>query len=202
MRVSGTLVYLPGSGTVRRDKPKTVGSIRTVPLSADAVEALRARAEHFGIDPANLGDWADRPIVGSPQHPERWRDRRNLSRDVATLYTKQGLDYGRGHVGPQVAGDIAGGTRRPHQQDRRRGGPRIRRHHPGIPWPPGSISRSAGHRRALTPRGSDQHLSGSEAMLGLSRVHTCWPRAMRLRVQRRGGPAQSRRQHVRDRGRS
>lgn len=99
LAVTGTLVCLPGRGTIRQPKPKTAGSARTVPLSADAVGMLRDRAAFFGIDLASLGDWAERPIFGSPQFPERWRDRRNLSRAVAALYDKHGLTYARGHAG-------------------------------------------------------------------------------------------------------
>lgn len=99
LAVTGTLVYLPGQGTVRQPKPTTPGSVRNAPLSVDAVDVLRDRAAFFGIDLEDLGEWAERPIFGSPQFPERWRDRRNLSRAVAALYDKHGLTYGRGHAG-------------------------------------------------------------------------------------------------------
>lgn len=99
LAVTGTLVSLPGRGTVRQPKPKTAGSVRTVPLSADAVDMLRDRAAFFGVDLGSLDEWAERPIFGSPQFPDRWRDRRNLSRAVAAMYDKHGLTYGRGHAG-------------------------------------------------------------------------------------------------------
>ena len=96
LHITGTLSFIAGEGTVRQDRTKTTTSTRHVPMSADLLAALVARAELFGIDGELDGA---RPVFGSPQHPERWRDYRNLSRAVALLFERHGLDYARGHVG-------------------------------------------------------------------------------------------------------
>lgn len=77
--ITGSLLTLNGKGTARQERTKTEGSIRTVPLADDAAQALAARAIVFDID---LSDplALDRPVFGSPQFPERWRDYRNLTR--------------------------------------------------------------------------------------------------------------------------
>jgi integrase len=98
IEISGTLSLLAGQGTVRQNKTKTRSSTRAVPMSPDVVAALAARAEFFGFDPADPAI-ADRPVFGSPQRPESWRDYRNLSRSIKTLFTKHGLEYARGHAG-------------------------------------------------------------------------------------------------------
>lgn len=94
--VSGTLTNEPGRGTVRQERTKTAGSTRLVPLAPWAAAALRRRARRFGVDLDNL---PATPIFGSPQFPDRWRDQRNLSRAVSELFSKHGIDYGRGHTG-------------------------------------------------------------------------------------------------------
>ena len=96
--ITGSLLTLNGQGTVRQERTKTEGSTRTVPLADDAAQALAARATLFGIELKDP-DALDRPVFGSPQFPERWRDYRNLTRAIKELFTKHGIDYGRGHLG-------------------------------------------------------------------------------------------------------
>ncbi len=94
--ISGTLTAIAGRGTVREDRTKTVGSTRLVPLAPWARNTLLRRARRFGFD---LDHPPAAPIFGSPQFPKRWRDYRNLTRSVATLFARHGIDFGRGHVG-------------------------------------------------------------------------------------------------------
>ena len=98
LSITGSLLTLNSAGTVRQERTKTKGSIRTVPLAEDALDALIARAEVFGLsldDPEDL----TRPIFGSPQFPKRWRDYRNLTKAIQELFNKHGIEYGRGHLG-------------------------------------------------------------------------------------------------------
>ncbi len=94
--ISGTLTTIAGHGTVRQDRAKTAGSSRLVPLSPSASAVLRRRARRFGVD---LTDAPERPIFGSPQFGDRYRDQRNLSRAIAVLFSRHGVDWGRGHIG-------------------------------------------------------------------------------------------------------
>ena len=94
--ISGTLTAIAGQGTIRDERTKTAGSIRLVPLAPWAHRALLRRARRFGM---NLDSAPETPIFGSPQFPTRWRDYRNLTRSVATLFQRHGIDFGRGHVG-------------------------------------------------------------------------------------------------------
>ena len=92
--ISGTLLALPGEGTTRQDATKTRGSTRLVPLAPWALAALDRRSRRFNSSTASA-----LPVFGSPQHPKRWRDRRNLSRAVAMLFARHGIDFARGHAG-------------------------------------------------------------------------------------------------------
>jgi len=96
--ISGSLLTLNGQGTIRQERTKIRGSVRTVPLSEDAGAALRARAALFEI---SLDDPEDLllPVFGSLQFPERLRDYRNLTKAIKELFTRHGIDYGRGHLG-------------------------------------------------------------------------------------------------------
>jgi integrase len=102
VRIDGTVRTLKGVGTVRQertgDQPGTKNetSDRHVPLAADVVQVLRDRAAVFGIDLANP---SATPVFGSPQFPDRFRDQRGLSRAIATLFDKHGLEYARAHAG-------------------------------------------------------------------------------------------------------
>jgi integrase len=98
IHISGTLSILAGVGTIRQERTKTKTSMRLVPLSQQAATALRERAAFFGIDPLDPA-MGERPVFGSPQHPETLRDYRNLARAVRILFTKHGLPYARGHAG-------------------------------------------------------------------------------------------------------
>ncbi len=92
--ISGTLVARTGSGTTRQEGTKTKGSARVVPLTPWAIAALRRRARRFGV----TTDADTAPIFGSPQHPQRFRDYRNLTRAVAVLFARYGVDFARGHA--------------------------------------------------------------------------------------------------------
>jgi integrase len=93
--ISGTLVARPESGTTRQEGTKTKGSARVVPLTPWALAALLRRARRFGV---TTTDGSKTPIFGSPQHPQRFRDYRNLTRSVATLFARHGVDFARGHA--------------------------------------------------------------------------------------------------------
>ncbi|MBM9467168.1 tyrosine-type recombinase/integrase [Nakamurella leprariae] len=94
VNISGTLTTRAGTGTVRQESTKTRGSTRVVPLASWARAALARRARRFGI---NMENPPASPVFGSPAKPEQWRDPRNLSRAVAELFARHGVDFARGH---------------------------------------------------------------------------------------------------------
>lgn len=91
--VTATLTYTPGA-PLRRTPTKTRGGTRSVYLVPQAVAMLRRRAEFFGVELTG-----DRPVFGSPQFPDRFRDPNNLNRAIRTIFDRHGFTWGRSHVG-------------------------------------------------------------------------------------------------------
>jgi integrase len=45
-----------------------------------------------------MTDPTGRPIFGSPQFPDRWRNQASLNKAVKALFALHGLDWARGHA--------------------------------------------------------------------------------------------------------
>lgn len=87
--VTGTVVYVNGTGAVRQEKTKSKAGNRAVPLRADIVEMLTERAALFGVDLASPTDLA-RPVFPSPQAHDKFRDPSNLAKVVRAAFTRHG----------------------------------------------------------------------------------------------------------------
>lgn len=88
VHINGKVCRLLGTGLVR-ERPKTLLSVRTLPLSSEGLRFLTAR--YHGQAPAT-------PVFGAVRDARTWRDPSNTNADLRQLFDDVGLKWATPHV--------------------------------------------------------------------------------------------------------
>jgi integrase len=101
LTVTGTLQrvkHSDGTSTLERAQPKTKTSMRQIPLTAAAVNALKRHAQRQGQQRAVAGsEWTDTGLVFTNERGGAVEPRNLLSRSFAPLLSEAGIPHVRFH---------------------------------------------------------------------------------------------------------
>jgi integrase len=101
LTVTGTLQrvkHSDGTSTLERAQPKTKTSMRQIPLTAAAVDALKRHAERQGQRRAVVGsEWTDTGLVFTNERGGAVEPRNLLARSFAPLLSEAGIPHVRFH---------------------------------------------------------------------------------------------------------
>jgi integrase len=101
LTVTGTLQrvkHSDGTSTLERAQPKTKTSMRQIPLTSAAVDALKRHAQRQGQQRAVAGsDWVDSGLVFTNERGGAVEPRNLLSRSFAPLLSEAGIPHVRFH---------------------------------------------------------------------------------------------------------
>ena len=101
LTVTGTLQrvkHSDGTSTLERAQPKTKTSMRQIPLTAAAVDALKRHAQRQGQQRAVAGsEWTDTGLVFTNERGGAVEPRNLLSRSFAPLLSEAGIPHVRFH---------------------------------------------------------------------------------------------------------